>query len=78
MVETLLAARTEAGLKQSDLASRVGRDQTFISLIERRQRRVDVVDYIALAKAMNLDPAALFADLLRRMSEGDGGREPRP
>jgi transcriptional regulator with XRE-family HTH domain len=67
LVETLVAARTGAGLTQTELAKLIGRDQTFISLIERGQRRVDVIEFIALAKALKRDPAELFDDALKRM-----------
>ncbi|WP_244286736.1 helix-turn-helix domain-containing protein [Caulobacter radicis] len=67
LVEVLLEARKRSGLRQADLADRLGKDQTFISLIERSQRRVDVLEFIALARAMNERPEALFADLLTRI-----------
>ncbi|WP_242919669.1 hypothetical protein [Caulobacter sp. CCUG 60055] len=50
---------------------RIGRDQTFISLIERGQRRVDVIEFISLAKALGDDPATLFEHVIRKLSNGD-------
>ena len=69
LVEVLIQARQMSGLTQAQLADRVGKDQTFISIIERGQRRVDVLEFIALAKAMKADPAGLFADVLERLPE---------
>ncbi|MGH1558011.1 helix-turn-helix domain-containing protein [Caulobacter segnis] len=46
LVEVLIAARKDAGLTQTDLASKIGKDQTFISIIERSQRRVDVLEVL--------------------------------
>jgi transcriptional regulator with XRE-family HTH domain len=66
LVEILLEARRRRGLTQAELAERVAKDQTFISLIERSQRRVDVLEFIALAKAMGSDPEELFRDFLAR------------
>ena len=67
VVATLVAARKRAGLTQAEVAQRIGKDQTFISLIERSQRRVDVLEFYALACAMNADPAELYADLVRSL-----------
>lgn len=60
LIAVLVAARKDAGLLQADLASRVGKDQSYISNIERGQRRLDLVEFRALALAMNADPVALF------------------
>ena len=47
---------------------RIGRDQTFISLIERGQRRVDVIEFISLARALGDDPVTLFERITRRLA----------
>lgn len=67
LVEVLVQARQKAGLTQAQLANRVQKDQTFISIIERGQRRVDVLEFVALARAMEADPARLFAEVLKRL-----------
>jgi transcriptional regulator with XRE-family HTH domain len=69
LVAVLTEARQKLGLTQAQLAERIGKDQTLISLVERGQRRVDVIEFIALARAMEADPAELFADLLTRLPE---------
>ena len=63
LVEQLTAARKQAGMKQEELAALIGKDQSYISNIERGQRRVDVVEFYALARAMNVDPVDLFSDI---------------
>lgn len=65
VVDTLRAAREEAGLTQAQLAALIGKDQSHISLIERSQRRVDVVEFLTLARALRRDPA----DLIRAIRE---------
>lgn len=67
LVEVLKDARVEAGISQVDLAAKIGKDQTLISLIERSQRRVDVLEFIALARAMGTDPVALFTEVVKRV-----------
>lgn len=69
LVETLIDARKRSGLTQTDLAIRLGKDQTYISLIERSQRRVDVLEFYAFAKAMNIDPNKLFGELVSKLPD---------
>lgn len=57
------------GLTQAELAKRVGKDQTSISIIERGQRRVDVLEFVALARAMEVDPGQLFERVTSRLSK---------
>lgn len=61
VVKVIRQARLDAGLNQTDLAERLGRDQSHISLIERSQRRLDVVEFCAIARALGRDPVELFA-----------------
>ena len=67
LVTVLIEARRDAALRQSELAQLIGRDQSFVSLLESGQRRVDVVEFIKLAKALGCDPLDLFAEVLRRV-----------
>lgn len=69
LVAVLAEAREKSGLTQAELAKVVGKDQTFISIIERGQRRVDVLEFVALARAMGADPKRLFAEVLKRVPE---------
>lgn len=64
LVELLIAARKGIRLTQAQLGARLGRSQSFISLIERGQRRVDVIEFVALARALEVEPESMFAKLL--------------
>lgn len=63
VVDSLVEARRRSGLTQAEVAQRIGRDQSFISLIENSQRRVDVLEFFALARAMGADPMAMLKDI---------------
>lgn len=63
VAQALTVARHESGLKQADLAKAIGKHQSYISDIERGQRRVDVLELYALARAMKLEPADLYAKI---------------
>lgn len=67
IVDVLVEARRRSGLTQAQLAAKVGKDQTFVSLIERSQRRVDVLEFVALARAMAADPELLFRKVIERI-----------
>jgi transcriptional regulator with XRE-family HTH domain len=56
-----IAARKDAGLTQAELAARIGKKQTFISIIETGVRRVDLLEFCSLARAMGFVPQELFA-----------------
>ncbi|HCJ28247.1 MAG TPA: XRE family transcriptional regulator [Pseudomonas sp.] len=69
LVAVLVEARQASGLTQAELAARVGKDQSFVSIIERGQRRVDVLEFVALARAMNAEPTQLFEMVTRRLAK---------
>ena len=57
----LKQARTDVGLSQAQTAALIGRPQTYISDIETDVRRLDVVEFLRLAKALKLAPATVIA-----------------
>lgn len=67
LVETLKATRKDAGLTQAQVAAEIGKDQSYISLIEGSQRRVDTLEFIALCRAMRADPVEVFGRLVERV-----------
>lgn len=67
VVEAIKAERLRAGLKQEELAARIGKDQSWVSLVENSQRRLDVVEFIQLAEALDVDPAELLREIVGRL-----------
>jgi transcriptional regulator with XRE-family HTH domain len=61
----LKAARKKAGLTQDELAERMGAYKTFVSKYERGERQLDVIEFIAVAEALALDPKALIDQVMR-------------
>lgn len=55
--------RVASGLTQAEVAERVGRPQSFISKSERMERRIDVVEFIAIMKAIGADPSAALEEI---------------
>lgn len=52
----LVEAREEAGLTQVQLGKKLRRPQAFVSKIERGLRRVDVLEFLEIARAIGFDP----------------------
>lgn len=65
LIAVLVAARLDTGFTQQEIAGRLGKPQSYVAKIEGGERRLDVVEFIALAKAMNVDPKKLFASVVR-------------
>lgn len=59
----LARARDRAGFKQSDIASRLGMPASYLSKIENGTRRLDVIEFIRIAEAMDIDAAELIREL---------------
>jgi transcriptional regulator with XRE-family HTH domain len=56
----LVEARKKAGVTQTQLAVKLGRPQSFVAKYEGRERRLDVAEYIAIARALGTDPHKLL------------------
>jgi transcriptional regulator with XRE-family HTH domain len=53
------------------LAKRLSRPQSFVSKIERGERRIDVIEFLELAHAIGIDANAF----LRVLNDEDGSPE---
>ena len=60
LLAVLAASRKDAGLTQRELAARLKRPHSFISKIEAGERRLDVLEFVEIAKALKVDPVDLF------------------
>lgn len=69
VVQTLVAVRRERGLSQRDLADRLGKPRSFVSKFETKERRLDVLEFIAIARALDASPEALFSSVLTALPE---------
>ena len=59
--------RKRRALSQRDLAALLKRPHSVIGMIESNQRQVNVPEFIAIAEALDADPADLFRQLMREL-----------
>ena len=56
----LVEARKQAGINQTDLAAQLRRPQSFVAKYEGRERRLDVAEYLVIARTLGADPYKLL------------------
>lgn len=60
-ITVVIEARQAEGISQRDLAARLGKPRSFVSKIENKERRLDFVEFVVVARALGLQPAALMS-----------------
>jgi transcriptional regulator with XRE-family HTH domain len=64
LIAMLVAAREAADIRQHALAKKLGRPQSFVAKYEGGERRLDVIEFIAIARALGADPIKLLRDFV--------------
>jgi transcriptional regulator with XRE-family HTH domain len=54
LITLLREARIEAGLTQTELGSRIEKDQTYVSRYESGQRRLDILEVREISQAVGI------------------------
>jgi len=71
-VDLIIAARKEAGLTQRAVEDRLGeRHHGYLAKIELRERQMNVIEFVQIARAIGADEKALLEELLRRSEPSD-------
>lgn len=60
IIGALREARLAAGLRQADVAEVLGKPQSYLAKVEGCERRLDLLEYLALCRAIGVDPKSLF------------------
>lgn len=66
----LIQLRKNSGLTQAELAESIGVDQSFISKIERGERRLDIVEFVFYCSALKVSPSETI-EILRQTVGGN-------
>ena len=62
LISRLAEARGAAGLTQQALADRLGRPQSFVAKVEGFERRLDVIEFLEMAREIGVDPIPMIRD----------------
>jgi len=66
LVDVIVEARQAAGLSQRALAAKLKRSGSFVWKMESYEHRVDVLEFVDIARAVGVEPL----ELMRRVLEG--------
>jgi transcriptional regulator with XRE-family HTH domain len=64
LIATLVALRKNADVRQQTLAKKLGRPQSFIAKYEGGERRIDVIEFVEIARALGANPIKLFREFV--------------
>ena len=71
----LVSARERSGLTQAQIATKLGKPQSFISKYERGERRLDFSEFIELADIIGVDVVEFIDNYRAEMLENAKGWE---
>ncbi|WP_072389330.1 helix-turn-helix transcriptional regulator [Hyphomicrobium sp. CS1BSMeth3] len=66
LMRRLIELRKSRGLTQTEVARRLSKPQSFVAKIETGERRLDVIEFIDIAHALDIEPVDLIAELAAR------------
>lgn len=64
LIGFLVAAREKAGIRQRALAEALDVPQSFVAKYEGGERRIDVIEFVTIARALGADPLRILRDFL--------------
>ena len=67
----LVEMRKEAGMTQRELAHKLGREHSFVWRIETGERRLDVIEFYWVCRALGRDATTVYRDVIRGITSSD-------
>lgn len=58
------------GITQAELAVRLGETQSFVSKVERGERRLDVLEFLSFCEALGVPPLEFITTLQKLIRAG--------
>ena len=69
VIGVLRQAREAKGLSQREVARRLGKPVSFVNKIELIERRIDILEFITLCRALEVDPHALLDAMIGSLDQ---------
>jgi transcriptional regulator with XRE-family HTH domain len=63
LIGRLVERRHQLGLTQEELGAAFGENQSFMSRVERCQRRIDVYEFVRLCQILRIKPGTILDSL---------------
>jgi transcriptional regulator with XRE-family HTH domain len=63
LIDALSLCRKRLGVSQRELARRIGKPPSFVNKIELFERRMDILEFVVIAKALEQEPGKLLMQL---------------
>lgn len=70
LIVAVIDVRKEKQLSQRELARRLGKPPSFVNKIELLERRLDILEFIAIAEAMGDSPGELLDRVRGSVKDG--------
>lgn len=67
-IETVTAP-VVGGVSQRELGRHLAKHPSFVNKIELLERRLDILEFIAVAKALQIDPAGLLQSIVASLPD---------
>lgn len=64
LLDLFVKTRRKVGVTQVELGKRLRKPQPWVSNIERGIRRIDILEFIALTRALKVDPLMFLQEYL--------------
>lgn len=70
LIEKLRKAREKRGITQAQLAEKLNQTQSFISKVERSERRLDIVELRAFCRAIGISFSSFIGEIDKSLNGG--------
>ncbi len=65
----MIAARKEAKLTQATVAKSLKKPQSFVAKYENGERRLDVIEFLLVARVIGIDPCDILKKVEQELSD---------
>ena len=66
LTQYLVNARERAGFTQQQLADKLGKHQSFVAKYEGGERRIDVIEFLRITRALGVDASRAIRTIEKR------------